>query len=382
MHNANRPFAGPLSLAVRGLLACLLAGILLACGGLADRGAVPDLPGRPDPGFNRLFTRSGPGWTGGDGTLSLALPDGRTLWLFGDSFLGTVRPDGSRPLDSPLIRNCLVIQDGAHLETRHGGTLRHPEAFLVPEDPEAWYWPGAGTHAGRRAQIFYHRYRQVSEGIWGWAWDGTVIAVLTLPELAVQRVTELPTAHGVVYGAALLERHTWVYIFGTEWREGRHHLHVARAPRHDLAARWQFWTGARWASEPAASRAILAGVGRQFGVVALAGGLGLVTMDLRQPFSNRIVLYSAQEPTGPWRGPVAIYQAPEADREVAAYNAFVHPQFAGPDGQLISYNLNHVHNPDALYADAALYRPRFIRADLARLIDRPTPSHRKDIPWP
>ena len=375
MCRSIRPFAAPVSPVFRRLL-CLLAALLLACAGLPAREPFPNLQGQPDPDFNQLFSRSGPGWTGGDGTLSIPLPDGRTLWLFGDSFLGTVRPDGSRPTDTPLIRNCLVIQDDAHLETRRGGTAGDPEAFLVPEDPEAWYWPGDGTIAGRRVQIFYHRYRQAAEGMWGWAYDGTVIAALALPGLAVQRVTALPATGGVVYGAALLERHSWVYIFGTERRGNRNHLHVARAPGPDLEASWQFWAGGRWASEATASRAILAGVGRQFGLVALADGLGLVTMDLRQPFSNRIVLYTAQAPTGPWQGPVEIYRAPEADRAVAAYNAFVHPQFAGSDGQLISYNLNHVFDPDALYADAALYRPRFVRADLEGLLDRLHPNRR------
>ena len=108
----------------------------------------------PDVAFNQLFTRFGNGWTGGDGTLSMGLPDGRTLWLFGDTFLGHVRTDNSRPLDSPLIRNCLVIQDGEKFVSRHGGTIRDPVAFLVPEDPDTWYWPGDRTVWGNHAWIF------------------------------------------------------------------------------------------------------------------------------------------------------------------------------------------------------------------------------------
>ena len=51
----------------------------------------------PDRFYNDLFTRRNGGWTGGDGTRSVALPDGRILWLFGDTFLGTIRPERSRP---------------------------------------------------------------------------------------------------------------------------------------------------------------------------------------------------------------------------------------------------------------------------------------------
>src|SRR5437763_304475 len=41
-----------------------------------------------DDDFTRLWATCGPGWTGGDGAYSVALPDGRSVWLFGDSFMG------------------------------------------------------------------------------------------------------------------------------------------------------------------------------------------------------------------------------------------------------------------------------------------------------
>lgn len=35
------------------------------------------------------FTSVAGGWCAGDATISLPLPDGKTFWLFGDSFIGT-----------------------------------------------------------------------------------------------------------------------------------------------------------------------------------------------------------------------------------------------------------------------------------------------------
>jgi hypothetical protein len=352
------------------LVPLLIASLLVpvACTRIPEA-ALPSLTVQaiPDAGFNQLFTRFGNGWTGGDGTLSIDLPDNRTLWLFGDTFLGHVRPDGARPLDSPLIRNCLVIQDGEKLISRHGGTTSDPVAFLRPEDPDAWYWPGDGTVSENRLWIFFHRFRQVTPGMWGWGWDGTVMATLRLPDLVLEHVTPVADDHGVAYGAALLEMDSWVYVFGTEQRGAIKHLHVARAPHDDLEGAWDYWTGRGWSADARASRAILDGVSSQFGVIRLKKGVGLVTMDERQPFSDRIVVYWADAPTGPWRGPTEIYQAPEADTAVVAYNPFVHPQFSSRKGHLISYNINHVHDPDTLYRDAGLYRPRFIRVDLNRL---------------
>ena len=50
----------------------------------------------PEAYFTSLFIRDCCGFTGGDGTYSVLLPDGRTVWIFGDTFLGTVNPDLTR----------------------------------------------------------------------------------------------------------------------------------------------------------------------------------------------------------------------------------------------------------------------------------------------
>src|SRR5215470_17301090 len=59
-------------------------------------------------------------WTGGDTTDSIALPDGRIAWLFSDTFLGTVNPDHSRPQNTPMVHNSIVVQQGSTLTTLVG----------------------------------------------------------------------------------------------------------------------------------------------------------------------------------------------------------------------------------------------------------------------
>ena len=48
----------------------------------------------PDAKLNALF-RTTEGWVGGDGAFSVPLSDKRTLWLFSDTWVGSVR-DGKR----------------------------------------------------------------------------------------------------------------------------------------------------------------------------------------------------------------------------------------------------------------------------------------------
>ena len=39
--------------------------------------------------WDKMFTRYENGWTGADATYSVPLPDGRVLWMFGDTFIGS-----------------------------------------------------------------------------------------------------------------------------------------------------------------------------------------------------------------------------------------------------------------------------------------------------
>ena len=49
-------------------------------------------------------------WTGGQLAGSAALPDGRTVFSFYTSYLGTVK-NGSRPANAPSVNNLLVVSD-------------------------------------------------------------------------------------------------------------------------------------------------------------------------------------------------------------------------------------------------------------------------------
>ena len=355
----------PLRSACRGkwpaILLCVC--LLVACAGAGPQDNLrPVFMAAPDPGFNRLFTLDGGGWTGGDGTLSVALGDGRTLWLFGDSFLGTVNPDGSRPTDAPMVRNCIVVQDGQNLTTRYGGTTDAPDSFFPSLAPGEWCWPADATVEGDRVHVFLHRYRQLRPVLWDWEWTGTAVASLRLPDLKIEKITPLAIANGVMY-AAILESAEATFVFGVAEHGTQRLVHIARAPPGNLLGPWEFFTGQSWSADPEATRSILAGVSSQFGVLALNEGLALVTMDGRVPFSADLVMYFAPRPEGPWQGPCLLYRAPEASTVLAAYNPFVHLQFTVAGRLLVSYNLNHVSDPSALYRDASIYRPRFVRVD-------------------
>src|SRR5215472_12845022 len=62
-------------------------------------------------------------WSGGDGAQSLLLPDGKTMWFFGDTYLGATNADYTRPpLSTGLAHNSAVLQNGSTL----GPTFAQP----------------------------------------------------------------------------------------------------------------------------------------------------------------------------------------------------------------------------------------------------------------
>jgi hypothetical protein len=357
----------PRCISIAWLAAWLLLGLVACTGHTLPPAATTTPLAEPAPEFDRLFQRTGDGWTGGDGTLSVALPDGRTAWLFGDTLLGTVRPDQTRAKNTPFIRNSLVVQNGPDLTTRHGQAGGAPSAFFAAPSQRAWFWPGDGTVEGGRLHLFLHGFTLEKPELWAWRWTGTARATLSLPDLTAIATAKAPSDNGILYGVCILETDTDTYIYGTQDQRQPKEAHVARAPAGRIEAAWRYFDGHQWSTAANDSAPILTGVSTQYSVIQACQGYYLFSMDGRVPFSNLIVAYRSRTPTGPWQGPQTVYQAPEANTQIAAYNPFAHTQFTDRGRVLVSYNVNHVSDPDALFRDATIYRPRFIRVDLGEL---------------
>lgn len=304
------------------------------------------LPAAPDDApasaFTSLFTSARAGWTGGDGTFSVRLPDGRTAWLFGDTFVGgDAERRGAR-----WLRNSVVVQDGDCLTTlvaRDDGDDATEPAFLV-SPPGTVLWPSDAVVRGDTVRAFFTRVRPGELAV-----DGTVLVTLALPGLEPVASREIPSREGLFWGAAVLERPEATYVFGVD--APRHRAHVARLP-DGLDGPWGFWSGEGWSDDVADAAPVLdAAVATQLSVVPDGTGLLLAT---QPPFSTELRGWRAARPQGPWTADAeALATGPEVTGG-STYNALLHPR----GGRFVaSFNVNG----DAAFADATLYRPRFAR---------------------
>ena len=311
------------------------------------------------------YSNTGKGWTGADSTYSVALPGGRTAWIFSDTFLGPVNSDGSRPTTAPFINNSFVIQQGESLKTVTGGTSTNPTA-LIPPPSDGWYWVGAAqtSHAGRDLDVVALRFVKTGTGQWDWHWASNYLARFDSKTFKLESLTPLPSAANVQWSAWLLRDRGYTYIYGVEDLGASKYQHVARIRGDDLTAKpWEYWTGSGWSSDESASARVLEGVANEHSVTSFKDGYLLVTHDTKELFSKRVVGYFSCSPTGPWVKPVELYQTPETGGNIITYNSHEHPDLRRGNELLVSYNVNSLVSDD-LYGDVSIYRPRFLAVTL------------------
>jgi len=321
-----------------------------------------------DSSFTKLFIRDCCGFTGGDGTYSVLLPDGRTVWIFGDTFLGTVNSDLTREKQTPIfIRNSFVIQDGDSLTTLH--QLRPPfdASMVIPALVESdenlseealWFWPGDALVEGGKLKVFLSQFAQSDTGMWGFQWQSTWLATFTLPEIEQESLIEIPysKAMQVHYGHAILEEPDFTYVYGAHERRP----HAARYPAGDVSATWEFFNGNEWTADPAESRPMgNMHASEQFSVLKIGDKYAYITQ--MDSFSTEICSFNSDSPYGPWDNQSLLYTTPipEADTNLITYNAIVHPQFIDKERILLSYNMNSFLLEDH-FLNADIYRPRFV----------------------
>ncbi len=358
----------------------------------------------PAPEWTALFDRES-GWTGADGIYSIPLGGNdaigtagqqQTAFVFSDTFIGEVLPDGSRAPGGRFVNNSLALLDGAEpdpdaISFYWRGSEVNPKSVFVPQTlsagPDDWYWLQDGfvnQALGGATHLFAARIRSTGTGgVFGFETAG--IAVITLPAGArppfeSQQQVELPffqPAQGdrgeIIFGPGIFvntaaagapDPDGFVYVYGTESVPFNKYLVAARVRPEDFLDfdQWRFYNGAEWTADASAVARLADPVSNELSVTPLpAGGYGLV---YKSTFLSATVdARTAPTPVGPY-GPVReLYRPPEQDLDpdLFTYNAKAHPHLSAPGTLLISYNVNTLDFFGDFFRYADIYRPRFVR---------------------
>jgi hypothetical protein len=323
-----------------------------------------------DPGsFMAMLNTFGPGWAAADGTISIPLPDGKTLWLFGDTLLNMPNPNGTLRRNADFVRNSAILHDGATATTLLTGTAQDAGDFLEPADPKEWYWPGHGIVEGDELVVFMGRVRKTPTGAPGWNFEGvgSDMLRLNLSDLSVKSRTPMPGSTGTDWGSAVIDDGTHTYVFGAHTRPNEPYYRGALLARtasgHLKEAAFEYWNGSGWSADPAAAKPVIDGVSPSYSVVRTPlGRYAMVSQEWF--FGTKLNVRTADTPAGPWSEWRTIDDGPPKAPDIISYNAQVHPRFTADGKLLASWNMNRSDGqlPGPNQLDG--YRPVFRALDV------------------
>jgi hypothetical protein len=334
----------------------------------------------PDAKLNAAF-RQTDGWVGGDGAFSVVLSDTRAVWLFSDTWVGTVR-DGKRK-NVTMVNNTIGVQDGNGPDAKftffvQRGDKGKPVAFFTPPDGKGWFWLFAGHFTDGKLHVFLPRFEKAAgPAAFGFKavdlWLGTVSNPHDEPMKWKITYVKVPFAdfgakRKYAFGSAVLVRDDYAYIYGYEETSGKpfpsRKLLTARVPKDKFAdfASWRFYSAGEWKKDAKDATGLAGSLGAEFSVSALPGLKRYVLVSTENGLSDRIIGRFAPSPEGPWSDPVLLYTCPEMqkDKKVFTYAGKAHPHLATGNELVISYATN-AFELGPVINNAELYWPNFVR---------------------
>ncbi|HEX4156504.1 MAG TPA: DUF4185 domain-containing protein [Acidobacteriaceae bacterium] len=377
-------------------LSCIFAvfALVVGCGIACASTCTPSFPLEHDKAV---------GWQGADAAYSIPLPGGRDVWIFGDTLWGTSRVvEGNMPRQ---VHNTLGIstcnQGGWHIHyvIKHDAQGK-PISYFSPSNPDHWYWALDGFYARGDLWITLLCIRHASHPS-AWAMDfetcGSDLAQVshldrdpqdwqvTVRPLVPDGVKAYPSATTLVYGK-------YAYLFAL-YESGSRPLLVTRIPLSGLttpAAHLEYladdddW---KHGFDPAHAKIIMAHGSSELSIryhPELKRWLA-VMLD-PAGFTDKIILRSAPQLTGPWTEGEVIYHIPEMqpgpqrDANVFCYAGKEHPEFERGD-LLFTYVCNTMKVPE-LVTHLGIYHPQVVRVPMPQSVVTPSSAPAAKTPQP
>jgi predicted amidohydrolase len=377
------------------LFSLSVAGLLIHAVSCSGPGTRPPAGVQVDSAFMELFAPDSGGITGADGIFSIPLPDGSSVFLTGDCFLGVVR-SGARDMSTRMLNNSMirVSPDRTSAQAIYTGTWEDPWSLFVPPPEEGvhnWYWPGHGFYRDSILYVFAlnmytdsslfvisdkdpsekDRADEMTEAAWSFAVAGIDLLRYSYPDFEFLGSDRIENTYysEIHFGNNVLEDGNYIYFFGTRNDPGAARVYAARTGRHDKPYHlgWEFYNGKEWVDDyrEAAPLDIDIPVSEQFTIFRMKDKYVLLT---HEKSSFDIYTYTSDYPYKGFTNKTFIYSSPEPDstNNLFAYNALAHPQYMDGDMLLVSYCINSRDVRD-VFEDADNYRARFIRVPLGMI---------------
>lgn len=332
-----------------------------------------------DQEFTNLFRQDGDGWNAGDGTISIPLPNGNTLWMFGDSHVDQ-EVDSTNQLPCLFnTRNCVMLQDDNDNFTtfynQSGSDIYSRQFVQMQNSPDITFWPAGGFVLNNTAYTFWESY--TINSLSDITFEGMVIAEIDLDNIEVLSVTPLDNT-SIEFGMTVVTDNEsgFHFIYGRKNSGIFREAFIARCPIGQIYTDWEFYAGDNnWINDPTNAKSILNEVSNSYSVFKCDTKYFLLSQArgfLQCGEGREIYLYESENPHGPFVNKTIAYTIEDQydGQYLVTYNAQAHPQFTTNNELLISYNINQpcpgpcTDEPFTSVFNADLYRPKFARYSL------------------
>jgi len=323
------------------------------------------------------------GWLGGDAGYSIALAPGKSVWLFGDSFVR--QSPGPTRSGSRFVRNAIAIST---CDEKHGWQINYywrshgkqaARAFFDTNNEKYWYWPLDGFVFQKRLYVTLAQLENnPNEKIFSFKTAAVVLAKVSNmaapPDQWRIEYSKLTEGSTFYPGSTVVvhQKHAYFFVLNEKQRQ----MILSRVPLEKLdepAANLQYFAKDKtWKRglNGADALVIIETGHSEMSVryhpkikqwVAVTGG---------DFMSNKIMMRTAPDLTGPWSQWQAVHEFSEMnpkavghDPDTWCYAVKEHIEFASPDKLLITYACNSFKFEKQV-ANMSIYRPKAVLLEL------------------
>ena len=340
-----------------------------------------------DATFTEYFRRS-KGWISSDATISVPLPNGKVLWLFGDTHLDNLNDTTNTVPCLFHVRNSMMVQDAVDrnqfitiLDNTKKDINRTPVKLM--DNDTTLFWPGHGYVRGDTVTTFWFRYHSTKLTT-----IGIYVVKMYWPALtdakAIKSIKKIPVNNDALkdfeFGNTVIadEASNFLYIYGHKKNWIVLEPYLARCPLGNVMGKWEFYDGSGWTSDLSKAKKISSEyVSPSFSAFKLNGKYYIITQEngfLVCGLGRQMFAYSGDTPYGPFVNKKTIWVMNDKykDSYMITYNGTVHPEFTANNEVLISYNVNGICPSECKNAwtdrmNADTYRPKFVRVPFSVL---------------
>jgi len=339
----------------------------------------------PAPEHFEKFNNVENGWCASDATISLLLPDGKTLWLWGDCIIGEKESTFDvKNETSTFINNAAIIEENGTLTTYYQGTMQNPSS-LIPKVGDDIFWPEHATIENDTIKIFAIRIIFEDTGNPGFNFrvGKTHMAYFTYPGMEHIRTQEIEdiTDSTMRFGTHVFKEDGYTYIFGkkdTVVDGFKYPVPMLARVENSVEEPWQFYAGDdQWTyscseAKPVGDRPM----SESFFVHKKNDKYYLIMHEIW--LIGELYVLESDRLTGPWNragtgGIENKFAVITPHGKNFTYNLFAHPHFKQGEDILISYNVN---NSDfwPIFNDTRNYRARFYWMDVESAVSTSVPD--------